>query len=146
MMIPMAMHETCCHMAPARPSAAGSSRICFSRSARLAGRRPQQAVRGARLVALSFREEDEDENPRQRRGRRRQSREEEEEERAAKGDGFTESVVQVSRVTKVVKGGKQMSFRAVVVVGDDQGQVCLSLQLPVSLSKRPAALKKSPLQ
>ncbi len=75
------------------------------------------------MVAHSFRDEDEDENPRQRRGRRRQSREEEEEERAAKGDGFTESVVQVSRVTKVVKGGKQMSFRAVVVVGDDQGQV-----------------------
>ena len=31
--------------------------------------------------------------------------------------------VQVSRVTKVVKGGKQMSFRAVVAVGDDGGQV-----------------------
>lgn len=27
------------------------------------------------------------------------------------GDGFQERVVQVRRVTKVVKGGKQMSFR-----------------------------------
>ncbi|DBA93220.1 TPA: ribosomal protein S5 [Trebouxia sp. C0005] len=38
-------------------------------------------------------------------------------------DGFQERVVQVRRVTKVVKGGKQLSFRAVVVVGDEQGQV-----------------------
>ncbi|CAM9000739.1 unnamed protein product [Rhodiola kirilowii] len=38
-------------------------------------------------------------------------------------DGFEERVVQVSRVTKVVKGGKQLHFRAVVVVGDKQGQV-----------------------
>ncbi|KAK1279577.1 hypothetical protein QJS04_geneDACA014268 [Acorus gramineus] len=38
-------------------------------------------------------------------------------------DGFDERVVQVRRVTKVVKGGKQMSFRAVVVVGDKNGQV-----------------------
>ncbi|XP_061341536.1 small ribosomal subunit protein uS5c-like [Gastrolobium bilobum] len=38
-------------------------------------------------------------------------------------DGFEERVVQVRRVTKVVKGGKQMRFRAVVVVGDKNGQV-----------------------
>lgn len=38
-------------------------------------------------------------------------------------DGFDERVVQVRRVTKVVKGGKQLHFRAVVVVGDKQGQV-----------------------
>lgn len=38
-------------------------------------------------------------------------------------DGFDERVVQVRRVTKVVKGGKNMSFRAVVVVGDRKGRV-----------------------
>ncbi|KAL6991088.1 ribosomal protein S5 [Sarracenia purpurea var. burkii] len=38
-------------------------------------------------------------------------------------DGFDERVVQVRRVTKVVKGGKQLHFRAVVVVGDKQGRV-----------------------
>ncbi|CAI9755163.1 unnamed protein product [Fraxinus pennsylvanica] len=38
-------------------------------------------------------------------------------------DGFEERVVQVRRVTKVVKGGKQLHFRAVVVVGDKQGNV-----------------------
>jgi len=38
-------------------------------------------------------------------------------------DGFDEQVVQVRRVTKVVKGGKQLSFRAVVVVGNRKGEV-----------------------
>ena len=38
-------------------------------------------------------------------------------------DGFDERVVQVRRVTKVVKGGKQLHFRAVVVVGDKKGNV-----------------------
>ncbi|XP_010540452.1 PREDICTED: 30S ribosomal protein S5, chloroplastic [Tarenaya hassleriana] len=38
-------------------------------------------------------------------------------------DGFDERVVQVRRVTKVVKGGKQLKFRAIVVVGDKQGNV-----------------------
>jgi len=36
---------------------------------------------------------------------------------------FDERVVQVSRVTKVVKGGKQLSFRAVVVIGNKEGRV-----------------------
>jgi len=31
--------------------------------------------------------------------------------------------VQIRRVTKVVKGGKQLSFRAVVVVGNERGSV-----------------------
>lgn len=38
-------------------------------------------------------------------------------------DGLEERIVQVRRVTKVVKGGKQMKFRAIVVVGDKKGQV-----------------------
>jgi len=36
---------------------------------------------------------------------------------------WTERVVQISRVTKVVKGGKKLSFRAVVIVGNRKGQV-----------------------
>jgi len=36
---------------------------------------------------------------------------------------WEERVVSVERVTKVVKGGKKLSFRAVVVVGDQQGKV-----------------------
>ncbi|OMO76389.1 Ribosomal protein S5 [Corchorus capsularis] len=38
-------------------------------------------------------------------------------------DGFEERVVQVRRVTKVVKGGKQLHFRAIVVIGDKEGKV-----------------------
>ncbi|CAD6213327.1 unnamed protein product [Miscanthus lutarioriparius] len=38
-------------------------------------------------------------------------------------DDFTERVVQVNRVTKVVKGGRQLSYRAIVVVGDMKGHV-----------------------
>ncbi len=36
---------------------------------------------------------------------------------------WTERVVQISRVTKVVKGGKKLSFRAIVIVGNKKGQV-----------------------
>ena len=36
---------------------------------------------------------------------------------------WQERVVAVQRATKVVKGGKKMSFRAVVVVGNEQGKV-----------------------
>merc|ERR1712224_154053 len=40
-----------------------------------------------------------------------------------KENKLQENVVQIRRVTKVVKGGKQLSFRAVVVIGDKRGQV-----------------------
>lgn len=36
---------------------------------------------------------------------------------------WVERVVQISRVTKVVKGGKKLSFRAIVIVGNKKGQV-----------------------
>ncbi|MFA6988734.1 MAG: 30S ribosomal protein S5 [Candidatus Gastranaerophilaceae bacterium] len=36
---------------------------------------------------------------------------------------WTERVVQIRRVTKVVKGGKKLSFRAVVVSGNNNGMV-----------------------
>ena len=36
---------------------------------------------------------------------------------------WTEKVVQIRRVTKVVKGGKKLSFRAVVIVGNQKGKV-----------------------
>lgn len=40
-----------------------------------------------------------------------------------KESDFQERVVQIRRVTKVVKGGKKLSFRAIVVVGNEKGQV-----------------------
>ena len=36
---------------------------------------------------------------------------------------WQERVVQIRRVTKVVKGGKKLSFLAIVVVGNEKGQV-----------------------
>ncbi|NDA56027.1 MAG: 30S ribosomal protein S5, partial [Betaproteobacteria bacterium] len=38
-------------------------------------------------------------------------------------DGFREKMIGVNRVTKVVKGGKNLSFAALVVIGDQQGVV-----------------------
>ena len=36
---------------------------------------------------------------------------------------FIERLIKISRVTKVTKGGKKLSFRAIVVVGNENGQV-----------------------
>jgi small subunit ribosomal protein S5 len=36
---------------------------------------------------------------------------------------FEEKIVQITRVTKVVKGGKKLTFRAVVIIGDNKHKV-----------------------
>jgi small subunit ribosomal protein S5 len=41
---------------------------------------------------------------------------------------WTERIVQIRRVTKVVKGGKKISFRAVVVIGNEKGLVGARIQ------------------
>lgn len=38
-------------------------------------------------------------------------------------NNWEERVVQVKRVTKVVKGGKKLSFKAILVVGNTKGQI-----------------------
>ncbi len=43
--------------------------------------------------------------------------------RTEKESEWQERVVQIRRVTKVVKGGKKLSFRAIVIVGNEKGQV-----------------------
>jgi small subunit ribosomal protein S5 len=40
-----------------------------------------------------------------------------------KDSNWQERVVQIRRVSKVVKGGKKLSFRAIVIVGNERGQV-----------------------
>lgn len=65
-----------------------------------------------------------------RRGRRSTSREggggggrRPQEDRPREQSDWEEKIIQVRRVTKVVKGGKKLSFRAVVAVGNGKGQV-----------------------
>jgi small subunit ribosomal protein S5 len=36
---------------------------------------------------------------------------------------FVERLIKISRVSKVTKGGKKLSFRAIVVIGDENGRV-----------------------
>lgn len=40
-----------------------------------------------------------------------------------KDTNWQERVIQIRRVSKVVKGGKKLSFRAIVVVGNENGKV-----------------------
>jgi small subunit ribosomal protein S5 len=63
----------------------------------------------------------------QRKGRRSSSRDSNrrggDDNRQREQSEWEEKIIQVRRVTKVVKGGKKLSFRAVVVVGNHKGQV-----------------------
>lgn len=48
---------------------------------------------------------------------------------------FDQKVVEVSRVTRVVAGGKRMRFRALVVVGDKKGRVGFGLRKGVDVAE-----------
>jgi small subunit ribosomal protein S5 len=60
---------------------------------------------------------------------------------------WQEKVVQIRRVTKVVKGGKKMSFRAIVAVGNQKGQVGIGVgkanEVISAIQKAIADAKKS---
>ena len=53
---------------------------------------------------------------------------------------FIEKVIAINRITKVTKGGKKLSFSALVVVGDTKGHVGYSLEKASEVS---IAIKKS---
>lgn len=40
---------------------------------------------------------------------------------------YSEKIVQIKRVTKVVKGGKKMTFRAIVIIGDNKRKVAVGV-------------------
>ena len=67
--------------------------------------------------------------------------------REEKKDRFEDRVVSVARVSKTVKGGRRMSFSALVVVGDRQGTVGYGLgkagEVPEAVRKAVAQAKKT---
>ena len=64
-----------------------------------------------------------------------------------KKDNFEDRVVKVSRVSKTVKGGRRMSFAALVIVGDKQGLVGYghgkASEVPEAVRKAVAQARKS---
>lgn len=53
---------------------------------------------------------------------------------------FEEEVLQIARVTRVVKGGRRLRFRATVIIGDRKGKVAMGLGKAAEVSE---AIKKA---
>jgi small subunit ribosomal protein S5 len=66
---------------------------------------------------------------------------------SVKTDGYQEKLVDVGRVSKVVKGGRIFSFSALVVIGDGKGKVGYgrgkAREVPVAIQKAMDKAKKN---
>ncbi len=71
-------------------------------------------------IALEAESKGKSRKNRENKGRNRRRNDDKEE---APQSEWQERVIQIRRVTKVVKGGKKLSFRAIVIVGNQKGQV-----------------------
>ena len=64
-----------------------------------------------------------------------------------KSQEFKDQVVHINRVTKVVKGGKNLNFSALVVVGDGRGRVGFgkgkAKEVPLAIEKATKDAKKN---
>ena len=62
-------------------------------------------------------------------------------------DGLKEKMIAVNRVTKVVKGGRTLSFAALTVVGDGDGRIGMgkgkAKEVPVSVQKAMEAARRN---
>jgi len=60
---------------------------------------------------------------------------------------FEEEILQINRVTKVVKGGKILKFRVVMVIGDKKGRVGIGIgkarEIPSAIAKGVADAKRN---
>ncbi len=67
--------------------------------------------------------------------------------RKEENDGLVKKLIAVNRVTKVVKGGKNMRFAAFVIVGDGAGKIGCALgkstEVPEAIDKATARAKKN---
>lgn len=63
---------------------------------------------------------------------------------------YIEKVISINRITKVTKGGKKLSFSALVVVGNSRGKVGYGLEkageVPTAIKKALSAAKKNMVQ
>ena|SRR5690606_964464 len=68
-------------------------------------------------------------------------------DRQQNDDGFQEKLIAVNRVAKTVKGGRQMSFTALTVVGDGEGKVGFGYgkarEVPAAIAKAMEQARKN---
>ncbi|MGI9106654.1 MAG: 30S ribosomal protein S5 [Pyrinomonadaceae bacterium] len=66
---------------------------------------------------------------------------------SAQGLDLKDQVISINRVTKVVKGGKNLSFAALVVIGDESGHVGFgsgkAREVPLAIKKAIESAKKN---